>query len=108
MLVNLLGNAIKFTQSGGAVVVRLERAAEELRFSVRDTGMGIAADKLGEVFERFSQLKADDRRGVGLGLYISKSIVKRHGGRIGVESRLGEGSTFWFTLPVDVGSPPAA
>ena len=108
VLVNLLGNAIKFTQSGGAVVVRLECTAEELRFSVRDTGMGIAADRLGEVFDRFSQLKADDRRGVGLGLYISKSIVKRHGGRIGVESRLGEGSTFWFTLPGDVGSPPAA
>lgn len=100
VLANLLGNAIKFTPAGGKVVVRLERTGDELAFAVIDTGIGIAEDKLEHIFERFLQVDATDRRGLGLGLYISKCIVQGHGGRIWAESRLGEGSAFHFTLPI--------
>jgi signal transduction histidine kinase len=100
VLANLLSNAIKFTPPNGQVVVRVERVDDAVRFGVRDTGAGIAPEKLHEIFERFHQLDSHDRRGVGLGLYISKSIVQGHGGKIWVESELGEGSTFYFTLPI--------
>jgi signal transduction histidine kinase len=100
VLANLVGNAIKFTPSGGQVVVHVELAPEGLRFAVRDTGVGIAADHLESVFERFRQVATGDGRGVGLGLYISKCIVQGHGGRIWAESRPGAGSTFSFTLPL--------
>jgi signal transduction histidine kinase len=99
VLVNLITNAIKFTPSGGTLVVRLESVGEDLRFAVSDTGIGIPEDKVATVFERFRQLARYDRRGVGLGLYISKCIVAGHGGKIWVESRLGQGSTFYFTIP---------
>lgn len=99
VLANLLGNAIKFTPPNGNVVVSVECIGEELRFAVADTGQGIPADKLEAVFERFLQVTDNDRRGVGLGLYISKCIVQGHGGRIWAESTPGEGSTFCFTLP---------
>lgn len=102
VLVNLLGNAIKFTPPGGKVVVTIECIREELRFAVADTGQGIPSDKLEAVFERFLQVTENDRRGVGLGLYISKCIVQGHGGRIWAESTPGEGSTFCFTLPIQV------
>jgi signal transduction histidine kinase len=101
VLVNLLSNAIKFTAPNGKVVVGVERIADELRFTVTDSGEGIPQEKLDAVFERFLQLAEHDRRGVGLGLYISKCIVQGHGGRIWAESRLGEGSTFCFTLPIE-------
>lgn len=101
VLTNLLSNAIKFTPSGGSVTLRLERAGADLRFSVADTGIGIPGDKLDAVFDRYLQVTSNDRRGVGLGLYISKCIVQGHGGRIWVESTPGEGSVFSFTLPVD-------
>ncbi len=97
---NLIGNAIKFTPPNGHVVVRVVREATEVRFEVRDTGVGIAANELDAVFERFHQVNRADRRGTGLGLYISKCIVQGHGGRIGVDSRPNAGSTFWFTLPL--------
>ena len=100
VLVNLLSNAVKFTKENGKVVVGVERIADELRFAVQDTGEGIPRERLEAVFERFVQLAENDRRGVGLGLYISKCIVQGHGGRIWAESRLGEGSTFCFTLPI--------
>jgi signal transduction histidine kinase len=93
------------------VVVRVERLHDELRFAVRDTGIGVPPEMLGKIFERFRQVKGGDGRGVGLGLYIAKRIVQAHGGRIWAESRLGEGSTFFFTLPVHHPSPnsdPAA
>jgi signal transduction histidine kinase len=102
VLTNLLSNAIKFTPAGGKVVVRLERIASEVRVAVSDTGTGIPADKLDTVFERFRQVIPSDRRGVGLGLYISKCIVQGHGGRIWAESSVGAGSTFYFALPIDV------
>jgi signal transduction histidine kinase len=99
VLVNLLSNAIKFTRAGGVIVVRLEQCDSELRFTVRDNGTGIPSDKLQSVFERYRQVDRYDRRGVGLGLYISKCIVEGHAGRIWTESTLGEGSSFFFTLP---------
>jgi signal transduction histidine kinase len=98
VLVNLLGNALKFTPRGGAVSVRADCVGREIRFAVHDTGVGIPADKLEAVFDRFVQVR-QDRRGVGLGLYISKCIVQGHGGRIWAESVPGAGSTFRFTLP---------
>ena len=102
VLSNLLGNALKFTPAGGAVVVRAERVGTDVRFAVSDTGVGIHADGLATVFERFVRAGGNDRRGVGLGLYISRCIVQGHGGRIWAESTLGVGSTFRFTLPVSV------
>jgi signal transduction histidine kinase len=113
VLTSLLSNAIKFTRTGGTVVVSIERVDDEIRFAVADTGIGVPADKLDAVFERFHQVRKNDRRGVGLGLYISRAIVQGHGGRIWAESRIGEGSTFYFTLPVHVAgltreNPPPA
>jgi len=104
VLTNLLSNAIKFTPAYGTIVVHVERFGDEIRFAVRDTGVGIATNKLEAVFVRFLQVSENDRRGVGLGLYISKAIVQGHGGRIWADSKLGEGSTFCFTLPVHVDS----
>lgn len=101
VLVNLLNNAIKFTPPDGKVVVRVERVDDELSFAVSDTGEGIPQAKLEAVFERFLQVLEHDRRGVGLGLYISKCIVQGHGGRIWAESPPGAGSTFRFTLPAE-------
>jgi signal transduction histidine kinase len=103
VLANLISNAIKFTTSGGTVTVRGERAGDELRISVIDTGQGISGDMLDAVFERFWQIGKNDQRGLGLGLYISKCIVDAHGGRIWVESKLDAGSAFHFTLPGAVG-----
>lgn len=100
VLANLLSNAIKFTPPKGHVVVRLERVDDDLRFGVRDTGEGIDGDELEAIFERFHQVVANDRRGVGLGLYISKCIIQGHGGRVWAQSERGEGSTFYFTLPI--------
>jgi signal transduction histidine kinase len=101
VLINLLSNAIKFTPRGGSVGVRVERAADDVRVVVSDTGIGIPPDKVDAVFDRFLQVK-EDRRGVGLGLYISKCIVEGHGGAISAESTVGVGSKFSFTLPVHV------
>jgi signal transduction histidine kinase len=108
VLANLLGNAVKFTADGGSISARAESVEGHVLFSVTDTGPGIAEDLLEAVFERFWQARSD-RRGLGLGLYIAKSIVEAHCGRIWVESRLGHGSAFHFTLPCDAGSSlPAA
>jgi signal transduction histidine kinase len=100
VLSNLLSNAIKFTPPRGSVVVRVEHVGDDILFAVRDTGAGVPVDKLEAVFERFVQLTKNDRRGVGLGLYISRSIVHGHAGRIWADSRGAEGSAFCFTLPV--------
>jgi signal transduction histidine kinase len=103
VLVNLVGNAVKFTQDGGRVCVAATGLGEEALFSVTDNGPGIPADLLEAVFERFWQVGESDRRGLGLGLYIARGIVEAHGGRIWAESRIGHGSSFHFTIPV--GSP---
>lgn len=99
VLANLVGNAIKFTPRGGRVDMVVEPVDDEVRFAVTDTGPGIAPEQLGVIFDRFWQNASKDGSGLGLGLYISKCIVEAHRGRIWAESRLGSGSTFYFTLP---------
>ena len=99
VLSNLIGNAIKFSEAGGTIELRLATTADGLDFAVRDSGRGIAAESLEAIFERFSQASQADRRGLGLGLYISRCIVEAHGGRIWANSEPGKGSTFTFTIP---------
>ena len=104
ILLNLLSNAIKFTPEGGQVTLaaRLEGGGRQVRVAVSDTGIGIAPEDQAKLFQEFVQLDAAPSRryeGTGLGLALSKRLVELHGGAIGVESALGKGSTFWFTLP---------
>jgi PAS domain S-box-containing protein len=101
VLSNLVGNAIKFTPKGGSILLRGDELPGEVRFQVADTGPGIAADQLPHVFGQFWQASRTDRRGIGLGLAIAKGIVESHQGQIWVESVLGQGTTFFFTLPVN-------
>jgi signal transduction histidine kinase len=105
VLSNLVGNAVKFTGRGGLISISAERGEGEVRFSVIDTGSGIPPEQLPHIFGRFWQAKSADRRGIGLGLAIAKGIVEAHRGRIWVESSVGLGSTFYFTLPT---APAAA
>lgn len=100
VLDNLVGNALKFTPRGGTVTLTAGQGDDGwVRLAVADTGPGIPAGDRERIFARFQQLEGGDRRGVGLGLTIARAIVEAHGGRIGVDSTPGEGSTFWFTLP---------
>jgi signal transduction histidine kinase len=106
VLVNLLSNALRYTPAGGSVSIQLDRQdARHLVVRVTDTGPGIPAGALPNVFERFYRAdkgrgREDDGGGSGLGLAVARSIVRAHGGAIGVESPPGQGATFWFTLPV--------
>src|SRR5437773_7085389 len=99
VLSNLVGNAVKFTPRNGRITVCAERIDGEVRFGVIDTGPGIPPEQVPHIFGRFWQAKTSDRRGIGLGLAIAKGIVEAHNGRIWVESHVGLGSTFYFTLP---------
>jgi signal transduction histidine kinase len=98
VLANLISNAIKFTPAAGRVSIRVRAERSEIVFSVTDTGIGIPSAELPRVFERFRQI-SKDRRGLGLGLHISKSIIEAHGGRVWAESEVGAGSAFHFALP---------
>jgi PAS domain S-box-containing protein len=100
VLSNLVGNAIKFTTAGGSVRISAAEGRGMLVFSVADTGCGISPDHLSHVFDRFWQGRRDGKVGLGLGLAIARGVVEAHGGRIWVESTVGSGSTFIFTLPV--------
>jgi signal transduction histidine kinase len=100
VLQNLIGNALKFVPPGGAVTVSAEWQGDVIRVNVADTGAGIASDDLTKVFDRFWRADRRDGGGVGLGLTVAKGIVEAHGGRIGAQSQLGAGSSFYFTLPV--------
>ncbi len=102
VLSNLTGNALKFTPNGGTIELSARPQENQVEISVTDNGPGIPEDSKGQIFERFSQLKRNDRRGLGLGLFIAKWIVDAHGGRIWVRSEVGKGSTFSFTLPLSV------
>jgi signal transduction histidine kinase len=102
VLANLLTNALKFTPRGGTIVVRGERSGDGVLVSVTDTGMGIPSDQIENVFKRFWQVAEDDRRGLGLGLYICRCIIDAHGGKIWAESRPGGGSSFLAMLPAAV------
>ncbi|MEH1919899.1 response regulator [Nostoc sp.] len=102
-LTNLLSNAIKFSSAGSTVCLGAQQQGDEVLLTVKDTGRGIPTDKLEIIFERFQQVDSSDSRnhdGTGLGLAICKSIMQQHGGRIWAESALGEGSTFYVTLPL--------
>jgi two-component system phosphate regulon sensor histidine kinase PhoR len=100
VLVNLIHNAVKFTRPGGEIVLFAEPDEETVRFAVRDTGVGIPEDEVSRIFERFYRVdKSRTGNGTGLGLSIAKHIVEAHGGKIWAESREGEGSTFYFTIP---------
>ncbi len=100
VLSNLVGNALKFTPAAGRVEVRAEPQGPEVRFAVQDSGPGIPRDRLPHIFDPYWQAKETARHGTGLGLYIARGIVEAHGGRLWVESEPGQGSTFFFTLPV--------
>jgi signal transduction histidine kinase len=103
VLLNLLSNAVKFTPEGGRVTLKASRMDGAVEISVTDTGIGIAPEDQSAIFEEFRQVGSDETRkheGTGLGLTLAKKFVELHGGRIWVDSELGRGSTFTFTLPV--------
>jgi len=99
VLSNLVGNAIKFTPPGGSITVSADLAPDGVCLAVADTGPGIPNEELPHIFGRYWQGKRADRRGVGLGLAIAKAIVEAHHGRIWVESQVGAGTSFYFTMP---------
>lgn len=100
VLSNLIDNSLKFTPNGGTIELSAQKQDTQVEISVTDNGPGIPEDEKEQIFERFSQLKRNDRRGLGLGLFIAKWIVEAHGGRIWVKSEIGKGSTFSFSLPL--------
>ncbi|MFN4310245.1 MAG: ATP-binding protein [Ferrovibrio sp.] len=110
VLLNLISNAIKFTERGGVTVIA-QPAGGSLRIIVRDTGIGIAPEQVGKLFARFAQADSSITRrfgGTGLGLAICRALVEAMGGEIGVDSRPGEGSDFWLSLPLRAGAAPVA
>ncbi|MEG0033394.1 MAG: ATP-binding protein, partial [Mucinivorans sp.] len=106
VITNFTTNALKFTEQGSIEISYTLISPTELEISVRDTGIGIQADMLDTIFERFQKLNSLIQ-GTGLGLAICKNLVAQFGGRIGVESEYGVGSRFWFTLPYDEHSAQA-
>jgi signal transduction histidine kinase/ActR/RegA family two-component response regulator len=104
VLLNLAGNAVKFTSEGSVTVRAWPAEGDRVRFEVIDTGIGISQKSLGRLFQAFTQVDDSDRRqygGTGLGLSISQKLVVLMGGEIGVESKIGVGSTFWFSVPLE-------
>jgi signal transduction histidine kinase len=99
VLSNLVGNAVKFTRSGGSVAIRVAWRSDDALFVVEDSGPGIPKKLQNKIFERYWQPRESKRAGSGLGLSIAKGLVEAHGGRIWVESKPGQGSRFFFTLP---------
>jgi signal transduction histidine kinase len=109
VIANLVANAMKFTPAHGQILVRVTADASGQNVSIADTGPGIPQEYHEKIFEKFGQAEASQagaQRSSGLGLTFCKLAVEAHGGRIGVESAIGKGSTFWFTLPVQPGAPP--
>jgi signal transduction histidine kinase len=98
VLANLLDNAMKYTDPGGAITIEVQKMDNMILVQVRDTGIGIPEDHIPYIFDAFYRVKGG-QRGSGLGLAIAKAIVEAHGGEIRVESTPGKGSTFSFTLP---------
>lgn len=103
VIVNLVNNAVKYAPDSNEIVFFIQQINDRAKISVKDNGPGIPRDKLPHLFDRYYKVDHAGYQGsgLGLGLYISSEIVKRHGGDIGVESELGKGSTFWFTLPIN-------
>jgi PAS domain S-box-containing protein len=109
ILLNLVGNAVKFTEKGSVTILYGQQDAENVYIKVRDTGIGISPENLALVFQRFQQVDGSSTRragGTGLGLSITRQLIQMHGGEIYVESELGVGSTFWFTIPVHLTFEP--
>lgn len=104
VLENLIGNSIKYSSEGAFIKLTGAQEGTSIRFSVSDTGRGISADDMPKLFKKFGRLENSlvtvTAESSGLGLFISKQYVELHGGAIGVESELGKGSTFFFTLPI--------
>jgi len=99
IFINLLSNAFKFTTDGGQVLIRASRTGGFVLHEIQDTGIGVPHDKIDKIFDEFYQVETGKHGGTGLGLAITKQIVEGHGGKIWLESELGKGSTFFFTLP---------
>ncbi len=103
VMVNLISNAIKYSNDGDVIKLNIEELDDQfIKISVSDTGRGIPEEKLDKIFDQFEQVEIEDGKkkgGTGLGLAICKSIVEEHGGQIGVTSKVGQGTTFWFSLP---------
>ena len=100
IFINLLSNAFKFTGGGGQISIAASQKDRSILLKISDTGMGIPADKLQMIFDEFYQVEGGKHGGTGLGLAIVKRLVEEHGGNVWVESQLGKGSTFYFTLPL--------
>jgi signal transduction histidine kinase len=97
---NLLGNAVKFTEPGGRVTISAHRVDGAVRFAITDSGPGIADEHLPHVFDRYWRVRGRTREGTGLGLWIVKGLVEAHGGHVMVDTTVGVGSTFSFTIPL--------
>jgi signal transduction histidine kinase len=96
---NILSNAIKFTSDGGEIKIIARQKDNYILHEIRDTGMGIPSDKIERIFDEFYQVETGKQGGTGLGLAITKRLIEKHGGKIWVESQLGKGTTFYFTIP---------
>ena len=96
---NILSNAVKFTSEGGQIKIVVRQRDDDILHEIRDNGIGIPKDKIQKVFDEFYQVEAGKHGGTGLGLAITKRLVEEHGGKIWVESQLGKGTTFYFTIP---------
>jgi signal transduction histidine kinase len=111
ILVNLLSNALKFTQKGGRIELSAALAGDAVRVSVSDTGVGMTPDDVKDIFDKYTQARSRATRsekGTGLGLYITRQLVELHGGKISVESEIDKGSTFSFTIPLADGGAAAS
>jgi PAS domain S-box-containing protein len=97
---NLLGNALKFSPHGSSITISAEVGSREVLFAIADQGPGIVPEQLPRIFEPFWRMQGNAQKGTGLGLYIAKAIIDAHGGRLWVDSKVGVGTTFYFTLPV--------
>lgn len=110
VIVNLVNNAVKYAPESKEIVIRLQSQGEVAKVSVQDFGPGIPPDKVTHLFDRFYRVDNSgfQQTGLGLGLYICQQIVEKHGGQIGIESEIGKGSTFWFTVALDLAENPIA
>ncbi|HXH99162.1 MAG TPA: HAMP domain-containing sensor histidine kinase [Sphingobacteriaceae bacterium] len=103
VIINMVNNAIKYAPDSKEIIIHIEKADDMARVSITDQGPGISSQKIPHLFDRYFRVDSSGSQysGLGLGLYISSEIIKKHGGDIGVNSETGKGSTFWFTLPAD-------